>query len=379
LFKPAAVVAGLAIAAGAAVGTADAQTGARPPAVSAALAATTSRTIFLATGEKLLAHLANASNCVGIVSLGSPSRHGATALRTMTVGALTYAFPEAAMPYVNHGLDSSLFNVGAVAAAETGGRLPVRVTYSGKVPSLPGLTITGPARSVSRSSSASSSRSSRPNTWQLRRSFRGRPSTSNSGQDYSGGEVGAPQHFLPGEHVTDDLGAYPLSRFSSYVQFTLKTSEAASLNPLSTATSTTWSWPSSPPPAGAKVPTGWTCLPGGQLSNACAVEPMMTLRYGVVGESLGGTTSPGPQVINLSVGHLQLARGSEITSAKLSVSFDGGTTWHPAAITGSNGSYAASFNAPADSLVSLRATASDANGSAVTETITNAYQVAYQG
>jgi hypothetical protein len=77
MFKPAAVVAGLAIVAGAAVGTADAQTGAGPAAVSAAPAAVTSRTIFLATGERLLAHLANAGNCVGIVGLGSPSRHGA--------------------------------------------------------------------------------------------------------------------------------------------------------------------------------------------------------------------------------------------------------------------------------------------------------------
>jgi hypothetical protein len=285
----------------------------------------------------------------------------------------------------------------------------------------------------------------------------------NTAQDFSGGEVGAPQTYLPGSHVTDNLGAYPLhpapdyvvstvpgaapaqvsasragntlrlfltafsdsvpghlgqgtfppvkttgsysildngkqvaggtlpnffgqfsasaplSRFNSYVQFKLKTSEAASLNPLSTATNTTWSWPSSPPPAGAKVPAGWTCLPGGQLSTACSVQPMMTLRYGIVGESLGGTTSPGPQVIKLSVNHLQLAKGSQIVNAKLAVSFDGGKTWRPTTITGANGSYAASFSAPADSLVSLRTTAFDANGSTVTETITNAYQVAYQG
>jgi Neuraminidase (sialidase) len=84
-------------------------------------------------------------------------------------------------------------------------------------------------------------------------------------------------------------------------------------------------------------------------------------------------------VIKLSAGHLQLAKGSEITNAALSVSFDGGKTWHKATLTGSNGSYAASFNAPADSLVSLRATASDLQGSQITETITNAYQAAFHG
>ena len=84
-------------------------------------------------------------------------------------------------------------------------------------------------------------------------------------------------------------------------------------------------------------------------------------------------------MVHLSVGHLQLAKASKITSVAVSVSFDGGKTWHKATLTGSNGSYAASFNAPADSLVSLRATASDLQGSQITETITNAYQAAFQG
>jgi hypothetical protein len=752
MFKPALVAAGLAVAAGAAVGTADAQAAAHPAAVAATAAAAQAQAVFLITGNKLLIQPPSAPPCVGIVSIGSPVR-GASSLRTMTVGGVSYAFPAAVMPYLGHGLDPSLFNVGAVAAAETGRRLPVRVAYSGRVPSLPGVTITGAsggvasgyltaagaarfgaalahlftsgristshglfgngvsvalpgARSAARrpkyqmetvtvtgtnwagkpdnggsvylfntddsskfdnpfqsigvfkngvakfsvpvghywavgdfvrmfptrqtfdeyldflpqftigkattvqlSAKAATSElqmvtakkameqegtfqvvrdaaagpavttgwlelDNSPNipapslfvspttaspsigklatattvqlgtatfpmgskylydlafqssgtipaqrhvisqaslatlhvryysavkSWGLSGTFAAFPFQAvcplgvvtffgeqfptqqteyvntdpalawetqyilSTAAGFSGGEVGQARQYLPGQRVTDDLGAYPLhpapnylvgtvpaappaqvsasraantlrlamtafsdsvpghtgqgtfrpakaagsysvidngrrvaggtlrkffgqvsasaplSRFNSFVQFTLKTSEAASVNPLSTATDTTWSWESSPPPAGARVPAGWTCLPGGRVDTACSVEPVVTLRYGVVGESLGGTTSPGPQVIKLSVGHLQLAKGSQIVGADLAVSFDGGKTWHPATITGSNGSYAASFSAPADSLVSLRTTASDANGSSVTETITNAYQVAYQG
>ena len=102
---------------------------------------------------------------------------------------------------------------------------------------------------------------------------------------------------------------------------------------------------------------------------------MMTLRYGVVGLGLDGAAAPGQQVMRVLVGHLQLARAAKITSAKVSVSYDGGRSWHAARVTGSGGSYAAVFSAPPGARVTLRTSASDAAGS-VTETITNAYQVA---
>jgi hypothetical protein len=95
----------------------------------------------------------------------------------------------------------------------------------------------------------------------------------------------------------------------------------------------------------------------------------------VRGESLHGATHPGPQVIGLSVGHLQLAHGARVTRAAVSVSFDGGKTWHPAKVTGHDGSYTATFRAPAGTKVSLRTSAADAAGGSVTETLPNAYQV----
>ena len=94
----------------------------------------------------------------------------------------------------------------------------------------------------------------------------------------------------------------------------------------------------------------------------------------VNGMSLAGSTRAGPQVVHLSVGHLQLAKPIAVTRAARWVSFDGGKTWHPARVTGSGASYAAVFSAPADATVTLRTSAADAAGGSVTQTITNAYR-----
>jgi hypothetical protein len=161
----------------------------------------------------------------------------------------------------------------------------------------------------------------------------------------------------------------------SLIRFSLSTAESAQLNPLSTASHTVWTWRSAPV-SGATLPPGWTCQPGGIADRACAVQPLLTLRYSVVGLGLDGAAAPGQQVVNILVGHLQLAQAAKITAAKVSVSFDQGKTWLAARITGSRGSYAAVFRAPPGAQVTLRTSASDADGGAITETITNAYQIA---
>jgi len=60
----------------------------------------------------------------------------------------------------------------------------------------------------------------------------------------------------------------------------------------------------------------------------------------------------------------------------MSVSFDGGTTWHRAKVTGTGGRYTATFTAPAGAKVTLRTRAADAAGGSVAESIANAYQIA---
>jgi hypothetical protein len=103
---------------------------------------------------------------------------------------------------------------------------------------------------------------------------------------------------------------------------------------------------------------------------------MMTLGYGVAALGLDASAPPGGQVLHVTVGHLQLAKAAAVTGALVSVSFDGGKTWHPARVTGQAGHYTAVFTAPAGALVTPRTHATDAAGGSITETITSAYRVA---
>jgi hypothetical protein len=159
----------------------------------------------------------------------------------------------------------------------------------------------------------------------------------------------------------------------SVIRFSLTAHGPANVYPLSGTNHTVWTWHSARPRS-QPLPPGWTCLfpsPSG-----CAVEPLLTLRYAVRGLSLAGAAPAGAQHVRINVGHLQLARPFRITRATVSVSFDGGKTWHPARISGGNGSYTAAFTAPAGARVTMRTSAADAGGGTITETITNAYGTA---
>lgn len=159
----------------------------------------------------------------------------------------------------------------------------------------------------------------------------------------------------------------------STIRFALRVSRTGPDYPLSAADRTVWTWHTAPPGA-AKLPAGWTCVQYQRVSG-CKVQPMLTLRYAVAGLSPHGTTPAGRQVLHLSVGHLQAAAASAITHAAVSVSVNGGKSWHQASVTGRDGHYTAVFSAPAGAKVSLRTSAGDAAGGTVTETITGAYQV----
>lgn len=165
------------------------------------------------------------------------------------------------------------------------------------------------------------------------------------------------------------LGSAP-----STVRFTLAVARTDARFPLSSSTRTVWQW-RSVPVTGAQLPRGWSCTPFARARD-CAVEPMMTLNYAVTGLTLQDTAPAGNQSVHVAAGHLAAATASAITRAAVSVSFDGGTTWQPAKITGSNGNYTASFTAKAGAMVTLRTTATDAAGGNITETITGAYQTA---
>jgi hypothetical protein len=165
-----------------------------------------------------------------------------------------------------------------------------------------------------------------------------------------------------------------LSPRPSTVAFTLDASRTGAAYPVSTRTQTTWTWRSSHQ-TGTTLPAGWYC--GNPGDRDCDVQPMMTLEYSVAGLSLADTARAGRQELTVSAGHLQLARAAGITDAKVQVSFNGGTTWRAARMTGRDGRYEASYLAPASArYVTLLVTAADAAGGRISETITRAYRIA---
>jgi hypothetical protein len=166
-----------------------------------------------------------------------------------------------------------------------------------------------------------------------------------------------------------------LSPKPSTIRFSLNYTRASTSFPLSTATSTVWTFRSAPV-TNATVPPGWSCVRYTYRPHGCAAQPMMTLQYAVAHLRLDGAAPAGRQMLHLGVGHLQAAKASTVSTASVSVSFDGGKTWHRAMVTGTGGSYTAAFTAPAGAKVTLRTKAADAAGGSVAETITNAYQTA---
>src|SRR5579871_4347530 len=124
----------VAMAASAALTTAAPATAA-PAAPTAVRVHQAGRTLFLVTGEQL----ATSGSGVSVLGGGGGAAGQLVELRT---GGETTVVPVSAVPYLGHGLDPSLFQLSALATAEAGGRLPVRVRYAGSAPALPGLTVT---------------------------------------------------------------------------------------------------------------------------------------------------------------------------------------------------------------------------------------------
>ena len=167
-----------------------------------------------------------------------------------------------------------------------------------------------------------------------------------------------------------------LSSKPSMVSFALNVTKSGPAFPLSTATHTVWAWHTDRQPS-VKLPGDWYCEGTDTgFIDKCVVQPMMTLRYAVANLALDGQVPAGHEGVNLTVGHLQLAKSIAVTKVAMSVSFDGGKTWHPAHVTGSDGRYRAAFTAPAGAYVMTRTSAQDAAGGSVTETITRAFAVA---
>jgi hypothetical protein len=181
--------------------------------------------------------------------------------------------------------------------------------------------------------------------------------------------------------AVDGIPPVTLSRQPSVIRFTLDAARAGPSYLLSTSSHTVWTWRSRPQPA-ATVPPSWYCayvLAGRQYKalRRCAVQPMMTLDYQVQGLALNGTAPPGPQLIGVHAGHIQLAAAARVTRATAQLSCNDGRTWHRAAVSSSGGGkFRIAFSAPGGCQVTMRVSAADAAGGSIAETITRAYKIA---
>jgi hypothetical protein len=192
----------------------------------------------------------------------------------------------------------------------------------------------------------------------------------------SGNPVTAPRPVRGGLFYTQvRLGPRP-----STVRFVLDAARTGPAFRLSSRSKTVWTWRSAHE-AGDRLPGYFACsYPAGPSSpppRACVVEPMMTLLYHVHGMALNGITRPGRQVMDITAGHLQLARASRITGVTVQVSADDGATWRPASVTRrSADTFRVVFPAARGAYMTLRVHATDATGGSITETITRGYQIA---
>lgn len=136
------------------------------------------------------------------------------------------------------------------------------------------------------------------------------------------------------------------------------------------------------PAADTLLPADDSCA-GGPARTPCQILPALTLSYQLATDE-SNTSQVAVQTMRLQVGHISYD-GAEshaaITAAAVWVSFDGGTTWQQATVTGSSGQYAVSWPNPASARgtdPAIRVTASDAIRGSITQTIYNAYTIAAQ-
>ncbi|MFD8722189.1 hypothetical protein ACFV2H_30435 [Streptomyces sp. NPDC059629] len=128
------------------------------------------------------------------------------------------------------------------------------------------------------------------------------------------------------------------------------------------------------------LPAPFTCE-GQSPTTPCQVLPLLTARFHLAADD-ENTSHRTAQSMGLTIGHVAVGgAGSRaaITSAAVQVSFDGGQTWQNTVLHGSKGHYRARWTNPDSARgtsPAIRVTAADADGNALTETVTHAYTVA---
>ncbi len=169
----------------------------------------------------------------------------------------------------------------------------------------------------------------------------------------------------------DPLGiSVPIPSGAATYQLKYSVVTSAPWRTLSTSQTTTWGF-SSPGATSAPPPTGWVCFSG--TSVGCSVVALMLPSYQLPEDDTGHVAS-GSVTFQLGISHM-LGASIATTSAAVSISFDGGSTWVAAKVSpnGAN-NYAVSYSDPSHAgTAAIRISVTDADGGVLDQTILNAY------
>ena len=141
---------------------------------------------------------------------------------------------------------------------------------------------------------------------------------------------------------------------------------------LSTRADTRWTVPTRTIP----LPHGWYCTLANQTN--CAVLPLLFADYRLP-VNLLGQLRPGRVTASVAVSHLAAA-AIGVRSVRVSVSFDGGSSWKRAfVVRAGRGRYALAFSVPVaartDGFGAIRLKATDAGGGTLRQTVRRAFAV----
>jgi hypothetical protein len=143
---------------------------------------------------------------------------------------------------------------------------------------------------------------------------------------------------------------------------------------------TDWTFRSGPDDPAARLPATEICAP--DATQSCSLLPLLFLTYNLPLNYRDQAVAGSPEPIDFAVTGQQNAPLPAGVSATVSASFDGGKTWttpQPATSLGGD-HFSTTISQPAladtDGHVSLRVTATDGSGDAVTQTISDAYWLA---
>lgn len=177
---------------------------------------------------------------------------------------------------------------------------------------------------------------------------------------------------LVGEQPVGRNTSFDISSAPADYQLELDATKEMPWSTTSATSTTRWSFSSAP--GTGSTPAVRTCADGG---HACDFVPLLLLEYDVPVDQLNTIAAAGPVSVGVTVRHQLYEAGPAGVGLTFQVSFDDGATWTPATVADqANGQFRVTYNQPAaqSGFVSFRATATDATGASVEQTITRAYQ-----